>query len=73
MPIILVDVSGGFIIIKYSVLRTIGITITFIVTLHALPAVPSTKQANTETKAHQLTQCHRQKREENHDQHAEKH
>ena len=38
MPIILVDVSGGFIIIKYSVLRTIGITITNIVTLQVTSA-----------------------------------
>ena len=39
MPIILVDVSrGGFIIIKYSVLRAIGITITNIVTLQVTSA-----------------------------------
>lgn len=38
MPIVLVDVSGGFIIIKYSVLRTIGITITNIVTLQVTSA-----------------------------------
>ena len=38
MPIILVDVSGGFISIKYSVLRAIGITITNMVTLQVTSA-----------------------------------